>query len=190
MSWISEHADEVLAVIGSMFVFLRMLVALTPTPKDDQLLKKANTKFQTALGFISKVAGLDTTQGISSDKKLAPKATVLIVSCIMMLCVTGCKTVDPIIEAENGKLLLVQKSFSSAVNSLVVLNEAGLIDGKEQQRLTDVIHSVDTYLKEWETSNKVGVDRPDIIKYIGPLLIELQKKAGVKPLVNVNTLTP
>ena len=193
MEWITANIESILAIVGAAFVLLRLIVALTPTPKDDQLINKAFTKYQKLLGFVSKGMGLDTTQGVSSDKKKPPIIPAAIVSIVVLFLLPGCQAVnaiDPVIEAENGRLLLVQKSFTNTVNALVALNEAKHFEKDEQDRLTIIIHQVDTYLKEWETSNKVGVDRPDIIKYLIPLLAELDTKAGVKPIVKLNTVTP
>ena len=192
MEWLMANIEGILAAIGAIFVALRIIVALTPTPKDDQLINKAFTKYQKLLGFVSKGMGLDTTQGVS-DKKKPPIIPAAIVSIVIVFLFSGCQAidaVDPVIEAENGRLLLIQKSFANTVNALVALNEAKHFEKDEQNRLTVIIHQVDTYLKEWETSNKVGVDRPDIIKYLIPLLMELDTKAGVKPLIKLNTVTP
>jgi len=190
MQWLAENIQAILAAVGSVFVALRAIVALTPTPKDDQLIKKAETKYMKILGFISKGMGLDTTQGVK-EKKI-PTIPVSIICCVLIFFSTGCvsNSVEPIIETESGKLLLSQISFSSTVRTLTALNNANTFDEEEQVRITILINTTDTYLKEWETSNKIGVSRPDIIKYLIPLMLELEKAAGIKQINSVNNLTP
>ena len=40
MQWIHIHGQEVLEIIGAMVTFATLIVKLTPTQKDDQLLGK------------------------------------------------------------------------------------------------------------------------------------------------------
>lgn len=41
MSWITEHYDEVLQIIGAVVALATLIVKLTPTQKDDTFLAKA-----------------------------------------------------------------------------------------------------------------------------------------------------
>jgi hypothetical protein len=68
IEWISENYQAVFSIIGAAFVFLRVLVAATPTPKDDQLAEKAEGYWQKFLAFASKVFGIDTTQGVNKEQ--------------------------------------------------------------------------------------------------------------------------
>ena len=145
MQWLVDNIETILAAVGSLFVTLRIIVSLTPTPKDDQLINKAETKFQKILGFVSKGMGLDTTQGV--EKKKVPTIPISIVCCVLIFCSVGCQSVEPIIETEQGILLLTQKSFASTVSTLAALNEADTFTEERQQELTIIINTVDTYLK-------------------------------------------
>ncbi len=187
MQWLLDNGESLLALVGGVFMVLRIIVALTPTPKDDQLIRKAQTKVQKILGVASKLMGIDTTQGVGV-LKTPPAVPISIVCCILTLCCVGCTSIDPILQAENGELNLTQKSFASTVRTLTVLNEHDTFSEKEQDRITIVINQVDTYLRDWETSNLSGVKRPDILRYILPLLTELENYAGVKKAVPAGNL--
>ena len=64
MIWLKEHYVEVFAIIGALYSIARVIVALTPTPKDNVALEKIGVQ----LRAIAKVFGLDLTQGISKQK--------------------------------------------------------------------------------------------------------------------------
>ena len=49
MSWILEHWSEVLQIIGSFVAAATIITGLTPTPKDDEWLKK----IVSALSFVT-----------------------------------------------------------------------------------------------------------------------------------------
>ena len=40
MKFITEHYDEILQILGAMVALATLIVKLTPTPKDDNLLAK------------------------------------------------------------------------------------------------------------------------------------------------------
>jgi len=58
--------DDVAAIIGGLYIIARVIVLLTPTPRDDEALKKV-AGWLTAIKVIT---GLDLKQGI---KKHGPK---------------------------------------------------------------------------------------------------------------------
>lgn len=60
MNWILQHSVELLALVGAIYGLARMIVALTPTPKDDAQLEKVASW----LKAIAKVVGLDLKQGL------------------------------------------------------------------------------------------------------------------------------
>ena len=61
-----EHIDEILAIIGGLYIALRAIVYLTPTKQDD----KALDKMSKWLVIFKTVTGLSLNQGI---KKHGPK---------------------------------------------------------------------------------------------------------------------
>ena len=61
MDWIKEHYVEVFACIGAVYTAARMIVALTPTPKDDKAVEKAGGILKT----IATILGLDFKQGVN-----------------------------------------------------------------------------------------------------------------------------
>jgi len=58
--------EEVAAIIGGLYIIARVIVLITPTPRDDEALKKVG-KWLKALRVI---IGLDLKQGI---EKYSPK---------------------------------------------------------------------------------------------------------------------
>lgn len=170
MQWLFENLETILAIVGGIFVVLRLVVALTPTPKDDQLIKKASGVWEKVVAILAKVAGLDTTQGMHKGTKKS--VTVLLCTCIMT-CVVGCGSFQTALKDERARLVILQKSFTSTVRTLTYLNEAGEFSEKEQARITILIDNVNAHLKEWEDSVKLGLERPDLVKLIIPTLIEL-----------------
>ena len=65
MEWLKTHYVEIFAVIGALYSIARVIVALTPTPKDNIALEKIGVQ----LRAIAKVFGLDLTQGVSKPEK-------------------------------------------------------------------------------------------------------------------------
>lgn len=62
-----QYADEIAALIGAAYVIARVIVTLTPTPKDDALFKTWSGRIL----LIAKVVfGLDPKQGL---QKRGPK---------------------------------------------------------------------------------------------------------------------
>ena len=65
MDWLKEHIVEIFAIIGFLYSAARIIVSLTPTPKDNAALEKVGVQ----LRALAKMFGLDLTQGISKPKK-------------------------------------------------------------------------------------------------------------------------
>ena len=62
MDWITKHIIELFAIAGALYTAARLIVALTPTPKDDAAVEKVGG----ILKMIAKVFGLDLKQGINT----------------------------------------------------------------------------------------------------------------------------
>ncbi len=60
MEWVQQNIVSIFAIVGGIYTVARTVVALTPTPKDDEALKKVGV----LLKVIAKTAGLDLKQGI------------------------------------------------------------------------------------------------------------------------------
>ena len=61
MEWIKDHYVDVFAAIGACYTAARLIVALTPTKKDDAFVEKAGA----FLATVAKLFGLDLKQGIN-----------------------------------------------------------------------------------------------------------------------------
>jgi hypothetical protein len=72
MEWAQEHIVELFAIIGALYTAARGIVALTPTPKDDEALKKVGV----LLKVIAKSVGLDLKQGVTVKEKNNVKENV------------------------------------------------------------------------------------------------------------------
>lgn len=60
MDWIQDNIVTLGAIIGALYTAARLIVFLTPTPKDDAVLGK----LQKLVALIAGVAGLDKRQGL------------------------------------------------------------------------------------------------------------------------------
>lgn len=60
MTWLTEHAEHVAAIVGGVYVVVRTIVYLTPTPSDDAFLERVHP----LLRGVAKVFGLDLKQGV------------------------------------------------------------------------------------------------------------------------------
>lgn len=65
MNFITDNIETIGAVIGAAFVLARVVVSLTPTPKDNTAVESASTW----LTMICKIFGLDLTQGVNKKEK-------------------------------------------------------------------------------------------------------------------------
>jgi hypothetical protein len=59
MEWIKDNYVNVFAAIGACYTAARLIVALTPTKKDDAFVEKAGSFLTT----IAKIFGLNISQG-------------------------------------------------------------------------------------------------------------------------------
>lgn len=60
MEWLEAHWKDILAVLGALYIAARGIVALTPTPKDDEVLGKVTA----AVKRLAAILGLDFNQGL------------------------------------------------------------------------------------------------------------------------------
>ena len=87
LEWIQSNWVNILAVIGGLYAAARAIVALTPTPKDDEALSKVGT----ALKALAKLMGLDLKQGVTKDSGGSKGVGMLILGALLVsLFLTGC----------------------------------------------------------------------------------------------------
>jgi len=60
MEWFEAHITEVFAAVGAVYAAARLIVALTPTPKDDAVVGKIGA----VVRLIAATMGLTLNQGI------------------------------------------------------------------------------------------------------------------------------
>lgn len=65
MEWLKTYYVEIFAIFGGLYTIARIVVAATPTPKDNEALAEVGK----ILRIIAKIVGLDLTQGITKPKK-------------------------------------------------------------------------------------------------------------------------
>lgn len=72
MNWIIEHYKDVLAVIGAAVSLATLIVALTPTQKDDDVLAKV-IKFLSAFGLLNPDKSFVGKSAAPAEKKAEEK---------------------------------------------------------------------------------------------------------------------
>ena len=187
MEWLLANAETIFAVIGGIFVALRAIVLLTPTPKDDQLVNRAYNSWTKLLGLAAKLLGIDTTQGVHSAKIPGPDPAKIAGLFFLVLVPTlalqpGCQIFKPINETENSRLLAAQKTFSSTVKGITLAVEDGQItDEGALDRIEILIDQINGHLKEWEMVVKDGGESPKL----GDLVIDLLAELGRYQIQNL-----
>ena len=68
MDWLVTHSEQLMAIVGLVFVLARSIVAMTPSDADDQLVNTAQSKWEKFVGVVAALLGLDTTQGVKKKK--------------------------------------------------------------------------------------------------------------------------
>jgi hypothetical protein len=68
LAWILLHKAALGSIIGAAYVLARLIIALTPTPKDDAALERISP-FLRVLGALF---GLDLKQGLNATPELTP----------------------------------------------------------------------------------------------------------------------
>jgi len=60
MEWLQDHITEVFAAVGAIYAAARIIVVLTPTPKDDAVIGKIGA----VVKLIASTLGLTLNQGV------------------------------------------------------------------------------------------------------------------------------
>jgi hypothetical protein len=67
-----DNIQNLCVIVAAVYIIARIIVAVTPTPKDDEALKKVNVLLRT----VAKAIGLDLKQGINIKEKKDVKENV------------------------------------------------------------------------------------------------------------------
>jgi len=170
IEWIQANYVAMFAIIGVIYTAARMIVVLTPTPKDDAALDK----IWVILKMLGKAVGLDLKQGREA------KPTNKVLSAILLLCLTlGCQ---PGIKGnDRAEILIAQKTFTVTVEILTEMQKLGKFESETTQRLTILIHEGQEYLARWVLAIEAGECKPylgDSISDIIRQLIYIQLTEG------------
>lgn len=65
MEWLQDNGVKILAILGGLYAVARVVVAMTPTPRDDAALEKVGAVLTT----LNKLFGLDLKQGREQKPK-------------------------------------------------------------------------------------------------------------------------
>lgn len=68
LTWLNEHAERLLAILGLAYALALAVVQLTPTPRDDEALEQVAAP----LRALALVFGLDLRRGVKAKPKPTP----------------------------------------------------------------------------------------------------------------------
>jgi hypothetical protein len=178
MSWITANIETVLAIFGGLFMTLRAVVLLTPTPKDDKYFKKVYGIYGTVLGVLSKVFGVDTTQGVQkAQTPTIPLSMVVFLVPAFLITTTfsGCNVFKPLDDTEASRLLTAQKTFTATLRGVTLMAEDDKLNEGAIARIDILVEQIDGYLLEWEAAVTSGGSAPGIGDMVIQLIAELGK---------------
>ena len=164
MEWLQAHLVEMFAIVGALYTVARTIVALTPTPKDDEIL----SKFKALIVAIAKASGLTLNQGLGSNKKTVIKSTTIgLVLCVVLI--GGCMSWDN----PRADLLASQKLYAAVVRTLTHASLAGKISDNDFFIIDQIVQESDAFLQAWETSIVNGETNQTVILAFNRTLTEL-----------------
>jgi len=161
LKWLEENWIWVCPFIVALYGVARAIVAATPTPTDDEALKKVSRFIRVLAGIF----GLDMKQG----RKLP---AIIIVAGIALS--PGCTTLTSIGKDPAKQYKLSKISYSEAVTVLITMKKAGKLDKAETIAATRVINLGREVLSKWEDALLNGKDYPNGITLIGPVISQLK----------------
>lgn len=141
MQWIQENGAVFFGIVGALYTAARLIVFLTPTPKDDKVVGIIGA----VLAKLAGAFGLTLNQGIGSIKK-PPSGTTLSILLLFTLIMSGCLWQN----SPRADLLASQKIFTATVESLTVASQAGQIGDDEIIIIDGLIQTGNSVLKTWE----------------------------------------
>lgn len=174
MDWVQSHLVEIFAIIGAVYTVARLVVALTPTPRDDEALERVSV----FLKALAKVVGLDLKQGVQKTGTGGGSTTAGILLLLSTSFIAGCWANNP-----RANLLASQKLFSASVDSLTASVQAGKFSGDEITQIDTIIHQGQGILEKWEVALRANEDASTwehLFDAVVGQLAEYQEKAKEK----------
>ena len=167
INWLEENWIWICPFILALYGVARAIVAATPTPKDDEALKKVSR----VLRLIAGLFGLDLKQG----RKLP---AIIIIAGIALS--PGCATIKAFGKDPAKQYKLSKVAYSESVSILVILKKTGKLDKDETAAANRVITIGREVLCKWEDTLIDGDDYPDGMTLIVPVISQLKDfiKAG------------
>ena len=149
----------------AVYLFVRVIVAATPTPKDDEALKRVNP----LLRYAAAVFGLDLKQGINK------KAPIIVLAGVVAL--SGCATVTGIAKDPAKQYQASSIAYAEAVKTLVVLKKAGELSEKEIATADEAIKLGQKILNDWADALEAGKSYPGVSK-VTPIILKINEIAN------------
>ena len=157
MEWLQENVGQLATIVGMLYALARVIVALTPTPKDD----KAMADVSVLLKTIASIFGLDLKQGVekkppnASGGFVSGSALSLLVclSISIMVALPGCITTDA-----RANLVAGNKVFAGTVRMLTVAVKANEFNAEEVEQISTLVHQGEQALADWEAAIMRGED--------------------------------
>jgi hypothetical protein len=168
MEWINAHWKDIAAGIGALYALALVIVKLTPTPKDDEALKKVSV----ILKVIAKVFGLNLKQGIT-------KKNVLLCLVAGSMCCSSCAMLSGLKEDPKKQYHLAASVYAESVNTLATLRRAGKIREKDAEAINRVVILGHDILKAWAAALNECKDYPGV-SHMAPILLQLKEFAIVE----------
>lgn len=159
------HLVEAFAIMGALMGIARVIVAATPTPKDDKALDKVSG----VLKGIAKVFGLDLKQGINKTKGIT-----LVIMCSVLF--SGCATIKGIGEDPAKQYQMTALAFTECVNVLASMKRNNALDPQDIKRADESIKLGRDVLKRWNEALKNGRSYPGV-SAMAPIILKLQTLA-------------
>ena len=177
MEWVQAHWDELLAVIGALYVVARLIVALTPTPKDNEAVDKIGSFLKT----VGLLFGLDIKQGIHTsgssnvgdttkagggNPPIAPMLFLLLLPCVLL---AGCN--GPIVGNPRGEVLVAMRALAATETSLATISDKFTESEKVQIKIAD--EAAYKTVVQWREAVVAGVEAPTLATAFYNYLYEL-----------------
>jgi len=169
VDWIVAHYVEIFALLGAIYTAARIIVALTPTPKDDEVVGALWRVVQA----LAKLVGLDPQQGLRSGKGSVPPPPPAGVAAFIALSLLlgGCGAEwreDP-----KAELLVAQKTFTAVVNAMTDLRRAGKLNDDDVKIVAELILTAQEELHRWQAAVEAGQPPPTTLEGFRAVLARL-----------------
>ena len=168
MEFVQAHLADFLALYAALAIAARIIVRLTPTPKDDKALQNVASW----LKMIKVIFGQDLKEGKTTTTTVGgSKGKTTACLLFALLFVLGCTPAFQ--DNPRAKLLIAQKSFASVVETLTVMKQLDKLDEDDIQKIDVLIHEGQIYLESWYVAVIDGKDKPGVELQINRILQQL-----------------